>query len=327
MDFFYTISHNLFSPAMLFFVLGVLAGFIKSDLEVPDSISRYLSLYLMMAVGLRGGVAISPESSVFYGQMISALIAGIGVGFFQPFIAYYLLRLTTKLDIPTAAAVAAHYGSISMVTFVTACEFLKANNVVYEGYIVAILSLMEAPAILSGLYIAHRAIPQTKHIKEERKLKRDIFTNGSILLLSGAFVIGLITGEAGMKKIGGFFEVPFQGILCFFLLDMGLLVAKNLHNLKNFTFKLVLFGIYMPLIGAVIGASLSYILGLDLGTATLFMVLCASASYIAVPSAMRLALPEAKISIYLPMSLAITFPFNIAFGVPLYFVLAKVFLF
>jgi uncharacterized protein len=323
MEFFYTISQNILSPAMLFFALGVVGGFIKSDLAVPDSISRYFSLYLMMAIGLKGGVAISQNSHLDY-QMMMVVVAAIAVGFLQPFIAYYLLRLTTKLDIPTAAAVAAHYGSISMVTFVTASEFLKANNIIYDAYIVAVLSLMEAPAILSGLYIAHRALPQTKHKNEEQKLKREIFTNGSILLLLGAFFIGLITGKGGMDKVGGFFETPFQGILCFYLLDMGLLVAKNLHHLQNFTIKLVLFGMYMPLVGACIGLSISYMLGLNLGTGSLFTVLCASSSYIAVPAAMRLALPEAKVSIYLPMSLAITFPFNISLGVPLYFALAKV---
>lgn len=317
------ISQNLLSPAILFFVLGTLAGFLKSDLEVPDSISRYLSIYLMMAIGFKGGVAIANTHDL-NGEVIATVLAGLVIGFLLPFVAYALLRATTRLDSPTAAAVAAHYGSISMVTFVTATTFLKANEVVYAGYIVAVLALMEAPAILSGLFIAHRAAPETRtHASEEKKLSREIFTNGAILLLFGTFLIGWVTGQPGMEKVEGFLVTPFQGVLCLFLLDMGLLVAKNLHHLRSFTWPLALFGIYMPLIGAAAGLLASHIIGMNVGTGTLFTVLCASASYIAVPAAMRLALPEAKAAIYLPLSLAITFPFNIALGIPMYFTLAK----
>ena len=322
MELLHTIFQNILSPAILFFALGIAAGFLKSDLEVPDSISRYLSIYLMMAIGLKGGVAIANTHDL-NGEIIAAIGAGLAIGFLQPFLAYFLLRLTSKLDSPTAAAVAAHYGSISMVTFATAAAFLKTNEVIYAGYIVAILALMEAPAILSGLFIAHRAAPQTKHANEEKKLSREIFTNGAILLLTGAFLIGWITGQKGMDKVAGFLDTPFQGILCLFLLDMGLLVARNLHHLKGFTWPLALVGIYMPLIGAGIGLFTARLIGLDVGTGTLFTVLCASASYIAVPAAMRLALPEAKAAIYVPMSLAITFPFNVTLGIPLYFALAS----
>jgi len=321
MEFLQLLAQNLLSPAILFFALGIAAGFVKSDLEVPDSISRYLALYLMMAIGFKGGVAIANTHDI-NGEVIAAIGAGLVIGFLQPFIAYGLLRVTSKLDSPTAAAVAAHYGSISMVTFATAAAFLKTNDVVYAGYIVAILALMEAPAILSGLFIAHRVAPQTRHVSEERKLSREIFTNGAILLLSGAFLIGWITGQPGMDKVAGFLDSPFQGILCLFLLDMGLLVARNLHHLKSFTWPLALFGIYMPLIGASIGLLTARLIGLDVGTGTLFTVLCASASYIAVPAAMRLALPEARAAIYLPMSLAISFPFNVTLGIPFYFDLA-----
>ena len=316
------IAGNILSPAILFFALGIIAGFVKSDLEVPESISRYLSIYLMMAIGLKGGVAIAntPEFTV---QIIQAIAAGFLISLLMPFLAFGILRATTNLDRPTAAAVAAHYGSISLVTFATATAFLKTNNIQYAGYVVAILALMEAPAILSGLFIAHRSAPEIKsHAVEEKKLSREIFTNGAILLLFGAFAIGWITGQKGMDKVGGFLDTPFQGILCLFLMDMGLLVAKNLQHLKSFTWKLALFGIYMPLIGASIGLAASHIMALDLGTGTLFTVLCASASYIAVPAAMRLALPEAKTAIYVPMSLAITFPFNVTIGIPLYYALA-----
>jgi hypothetical protein len=320
------ISQNLLSPAILFFILGITAGFLRSDLEIPSSISRYLSLYLMMAIGFKGGVAIAitPELN---SEVIATVVAGLAIGFFLPFLAFGLLRLSTALDNATAAAVAAHYGSISMVTFVTATSFLKTNEVVYAGYIIAVLALMEAPAILSGLFIAHKTSPETRnHAAEEKKLSREIFTNGAILLLFGSFIIGWVTGQPGMEKVKGFLITPFQGILCLFLLDMGLLVAKNLQHLKSFTPRLIIFGIYMPIIGASIGLITSRLIGLDIGTGMLFTVLCASASYIAVPAAMRLALPEAKAAIYLPMSLAITFPFNVVVGIPLYYALAQSFL-
>jgi len=327
MEFFYLISQNILSPAILFFALGIIAGFVKSDLEVPDSISRYLSIYLMMAIGLKGGVAIA-NTHEFTSQTLAAISGGFMVSLLLPFLSYAILRLTTNLDQPTAAAVAAHYGSISMVTFATASAFLQSHAVYYAGYIVAILALMEAPAILSGLFIAHRAEPKTQiHKNEEKKLSRDIFTNGAILLIFGSFLIGWITGQPGFDKVSGFLDTPFQGILCLFLLDMGLMVAKNLHHLKGFTWPLAIFGIYMPLIGASIGLGISWLIGLDVGTGTLLTVLCGSASYIAVPAAMRLALPEAKAAIYLPMSLAITFPFNVTVGIPLYFALAKAILF
>lgn len=322
MEIFDLIIANILSPAVLFFALGMAAGFFKSDLEIPDSISRYLSLYLMMAIGFKGGVAIA-NTPEFNGEILMTIGAGLLVGFVQPFVGYALLRWSTKLDSATAAAVAAHYGSISVVTFATAASFLNLNEVVYAGYIVAILALMEAPAIFSGLFIAHKANPQTRHVQEERKLAREIFTNGAILLLLGAFVIGWITGQPGMDKVSGFLVTPFQGILCLFLLDMGLLVSKNLHHLRSFTLPLVLFGLYMPLIGATAGMALSYMIGLDVGTGMLFTVLCASASYIAVPAAMRLALPEAQPAIYVPLSIAITFPFNVAIGIPLYYAIAQ----
>lgn len=327
MDILQLFSQNLLSPAILFFALGILAGAIKSDLDVPDQISRYLSIYLMMAIGFKGGVAIA-ETPEINGEVMATVLAGLTVGFLQPFLGYWLLKTTTKLDSPTAAAVAAHYGSISMVTFVTAASFLGTNEIVYAGYIVAILALMEAPAILSGLFIAHRAAPETVQVGEKAtpKLSREIFTNGAILLLIGAFLIGWATGTSGLEKMEGFLVTPFQGILALFLLDMGLLVSRELHHLKAFTVKLVLFGLYMPLIGAAVGLTLSFVIGLDVGTGMLFTVLCASASYIAVPAAMRLALPQAKAAIYVPMSLAITFPFNIVIGIPLYYALAQLLL-
>lgn len=324
MDMIVLFIENLLSPPILFFALGIGAGLLKSDLNVPEQISRYFAIYLMMAIGFKGGVAIV-ETQEINSKVLYTILAGIITGFTQPFLGYKLLRWTTKLDKATAAALAAHYGSISMVTFVTAVGFLSSNGVGYGGYIVAVLALMEAPAILTGLFIAHREDPRTikSTTRATPKLSREIFTNGAILLLTGSFIIGCLCGTKGMEKMQGFLVDPFHGILAFFLLDMGILVSNQMHNLREFNIKLLLFGIYMPLIGACIGLFLSYLIGLDVGTGTLFTILVASSSYIAVTAAMRLALPEAKAAIYVPMSLGVTFPFNIAMGIPLYYTIAE----
>jgi hypothetical protein len=313
-------TQNLLSPTILFFLLGIFSGFIKSDLVIPDSIGRYLSIYLMMAIGFKGGVALTstPEINV---QVISLLLVGFGIGFLQPFVAYTLLKITTKLDRATAAAVSAHYGSISVVTFATAVSFLQEAHILYAGYIVAVLALMEAPAIFSGLMIANHRL--SKELERKKSNLREIFTNGAILLLMGSFLIGILTGKEGLEKMTGFLIDPFQGFLGLFLLDMGLLVSRQAHHLKEFSPGLFVFGIYMPLIGGVLGAGVSKTLGLDIGTSMLFMVLCSSASYIAVPAAMRTALPNAKAGVYIPLSLGITFPFNILFGIPFYFLIAE----
>ena len=313
------ILNNLLSPAILFFLLGIIAGVIKSDLSVPTSISKYLTIYLMMSIGFKGGYSLLSDNEINL-QMLSLVATGIMLSFSIPFISFWLLNLLTKLDKPTAAAVAAHYGSVSIVTFATAVSFIKFYNIEHKSYIISILAIMEAPAILSGLYIAHKKDPKTKnHKNEEKILYREIFTNGAILLLLGSFIIGFITGKTGYEKVEAFLITPFNGILCLFLLDMGLIVAKEFHHFKKLNFSLFLFGIYMPITNALIGMMLCYIIGVDKGTTLLFTVLCSSASYIAVPAAMRLALPEAKAGIYIPMSLAITFPFNIIFGIPMYY--------
>jgi hypothetical protein len=317
------VAQNLLSPAVMFFALGVAAGWVKSDLDIPPSIGRMLGIYLMMSIGFKGGVAIATTRD-FSMTMAGVIGAGVGAGLVLPFIGYALLRATTKLDHLTAAAVAALYGSISVVTFATASAFLKTNSAPYAGYIVAILALMEGPAIFSGLFLARRGSVEAAHVPgKEKHGGHSAFANGAIMLLFGAFAIGWVTGQPGMDKVQGFLEVPYQGILCLFLLDMGLLVAQNLSHLKQFTWSLGAFGVYMPLIGAAVGLGVSRMFGLNVGTGTLFTVLCASASYIAVPAAMRLALPEAKPSIYVPMSLSITFPFNIALGIPLYYAAAS----
>ena len=320
-------THNLLSAPILFFSLGVAAGFLKSDLEVPEQISRYLAIYLMMAIGFKGGVAIA-NTETLSAIVVYTVLAAIAMSFCLPFIAYAFLKASTRIDRVTAAALAAHYGSISMVTFVTTTTFLASRNESYAGYMVAVLALMEAPAIISGLFIANRVAPETAATTDRAtpRLSREIFTNGAILLLSGAFLIGWVTGQDGMEQMHGFLKEPFHGILALFLLDMGLVVARELHHMRDFSIRLILFGFYFPLISASIALCIAHFIGLEVGSATLFMVLAASASYIAVPAAMRLALPHAKASIYIPMSLAVTFPFNIAIGIPLYYSAAAMFL-
>lgn len=281
----------------------------------------------MLAIGFKGGATIAEASSAS-GNMWILIFISLILGFVQPYIGHMLLQLTTKVDIPTSAAIAAHYGSISVVTFITASSFLKTNHIEYAGYIVAIMALMEAPAILSGLHIAHRYAPASfvNTGSSNAHPMHKIFTNGAIVLLLGSFVIGWQGGKSGMEKMEGFIIAPFQGMLSLFLLDMGLTVAKELGYLRKFTLPLFLFGIYMPLIGALIGLGISILLNLDLGTGMLFMTLCASASYIAVPAVMRHALPQAKAALYIPISLAVTFPFNIVIGIPLYYTAASKFL-
>ncbi len=327
MELFILLTENLLSPPILFFSLGIVSGLLKSDLEVSEPISKYLAIHLMMAIGFKGGVSIA-ETANIDSTVILTILAGMGAGFVQPLIGYFLLKRTTQLDNFTAAAVAAHYGSISMVTFVASLNFLGVNDIIYSGYIVAIIALMEVPAVLSGLLIAYKFESQINQARAQSVLYffQKIITNGSILVLMGSFLIGWLSGPKSMQKMEGFLVAPFQGILAFFLLDMGLLVSKHLSDLKKFSVSLVMFGIYMPLISSIMGTGLSRLIGLDVGTGFLFIVLISSASYIVVPAVMRVALPQAKAAIYLPMSLAITFPFNITVGIPLYFAIAQHFL-
>jgi hypothetical protein len=306
---------NLLSPVVLFFALGALAALARSDLSMPEAIAKGLALYLMMAIGFKGGVAVNTAGLTV--AVLSVAAAGIILGFLIPLIAFAALRSTTKLDTATAAAVAAHYGSISVVTFVAGTELLKAGGVIYDGYMVAVMALMETPAIIAGLWLASRD-PSAKAQKASGELMREVFLNGSVVLLMGAFVIGWITGEAGMKPVKPFFDDLFRGMLCLFMLDMGIIAGTRLRNAARITVPMALFAVYMPMIGASLGITASLLLGLNVGNAALLAILCASASYIAVPAAMRLALPQADPAVYLTLSLAMTFPFNLTIGMPLY---------
>ena len=312
---------NLLSPIILSFALGVAAALARSDLNFPEAVAKGMSLYLLFAIGFKGGVSIA-DSGVD-GQLIGAMVAAVILSAALPFVAYALLRSLTKLSTLDAAAVAAHYGSISIVTFVAGTSVLQAQGLAYEGFMVAVAAAMEAPAIVSALWLVSRSSASGKG-EMNSELMREILLNGSIVLLIGAFAIGWITGSDGKAEIDAFITDPFKGVLCLFLLDMGLVAGRGLRGARGtLTGGVVAFGLLMPLIGAVCGLMAGTLLGLSVGGGALMAVLSASASYIAVPAAMRVALPEANPAIYLTLSLGITFPFNLTVGIPLYIAAAQ----
>lgn len=301
------------SPVVLFFVLGLLAAFARSDLAIPEAIAKGMSLYLMAAIGLKGGVAVSKSGMDV--TVAAALLAGIAAGLLLPIFAFWVLRNFGRLDRINAGAVAAHYGSISVVTFVTAVEILEFQGKPAGGYMVAVMATMESPAILAGLLLA-RGLGSTEG-QSMREMLHEVFFNASVVLLLGAFAIGMIGGAKGFADVSPFFEAGFKGVLCLFLLDMGLIAARRMMDSRAVTLRLAGIAIFLPLINGAIGTMVGTVIGLDVGSAAALGVLCASASYIAVPAAMRLALPEADPGIYLTMSLSITFPFNVLINIGL----------
>ena len=325
---------NLLDPAILFFVFGAIAGSLKSNLEIPPAISRFLSLYLLMALGLKGGFALS--RSGLTQEVAASLACAVALAIIIPLLGYFLLkRFLNGFD---AAAVAATYGSVSAVTFVTAVQYLDNHGIAYGGHMAAAMALMESPAIIMAVLLAntlrqqslapvvlqsgsgvavlsgnseHRPVPLKKILHES-------FTDGAQLLLLGAMLVGLLSGEAGKTAMQPFSGDLFKGMLAFFLLDMGLMTARNANQLKGMSIGLVLYAVAAPLLHAGLALCLALLAGLGRGDATLLMVLAASASYIAVPAVLRTALPEAKPSLYFGMSLGITFPLNLLIGIPLY---------
>jgi hypothetical protein len=306
---------EILPPSVLFFALGFAAAALRSDLSVPDALAKALSLYLMMAIGLKGGIAIAqPGASA---GLIPALVLGIALSALMPLPAYGLLRATTPLDKATAAAVSAHYGSVSVVTFAAAVGQLNATNTPYEGFMPAVLAAMETPAILTALLIARRGGAATSG--GAREMAREVFLTGSVVLLLGAFLIGWLGGAAADRQLAPFITALFPGALCLFLLEMGITAARRLRDRgRGLDVRLIAFAILMPLIGGAAGLAGGWLIGLSTGGLGLMAVLGASASYIAVPAAMRLALPSADAGIYVTLSLAITFPFNVLAGIPLW---------
>lgn len=316
------IVETLTSPVILFFVLGFFAAMVKSDLSIPEAFAKAMSIYLMAAIGLKGGVSVA--DSGFTPDLLWAALVGIALSFLLPFPAFFLLTRFGKLSRVDAGAVAAHYGSVSVVTYVTAQELLTNQGLSPAGYMVAVLALMETPAIISGLMLAKRGQLETGGVAREPggSMLHEVLTNASVILLVGAFVIGLIAGSDGFAAVKPLFDTGFRGVLCLFLLDMGLIAARRLTQSKKLNGALVAIAIALPIINGTLGTLAGAAIGLDAGSAAALGVLAASASYIAVPAAMRLALPEADPGIYLAMSLGITFPFNIIFGISLFAALA-----
>jgi uncharacterized protein len=311
---------NLLTPMILCFALGLFAALARSELTIPEAVAKGMSIYLLFAIGFKGGVAVADHG--LDATLVSALVAGVVLSFIIPFVAFPLLKAMTRLSPTDAAAVAAHYGSISIVTFVTGTSVLQAAGIAAEGYMVAVAAAMEAPAIISALYLASRAGGRAE--KMDADLWREILLNGSIVLLVGSFLIGLVTGQPGMARIEAFIVAPFQGVLCLFLLDMGLVAGRGMRNAKGvLTPGVLAFGLVMPVVGAAMGLAAGLALGLSTGGVALMMVLAGSASYIAVPAAMRVALPDANPSIYLTLALGVTFPFNLVIGIPAWVAVAQ----
>lgn len=319
-EFFQLAASNLLSPMVLFFALGVTAGWLKSDLALPEAISKGMSLYLMLAIGFKGGAELA--ASGLSGTIAVAMILAIALSFSLPVIAYGLLRAMGRLDVTNAAAIAAHYGSVSVVTFVAATGFLGNRGIPFEGYVVAMMALMETPAIVTGLLLARRASssdsagPRAPLFSKD--VAREVFLSGSVVLLVGSFAIGWATGENGLTTMAPAIVDPFKAVIAVFLLDMGLLVGRRLPDFRAVGWRVMAFGLYMPVIGGTIGLLAAHAIGLSTGGVTLVAVLAASASYIVVPAAMRMALPRANPAVYVTLSLAVTFPFNLIVGIPLY---------
>jgi uncharacterized protein len=314
MDFNLILS-NILNPPVLFFFLGITAILVKSDLEVPPPIPKLFSLYLLFAIGFKGGVELS-KSGIDQAVLLT-LVASILMACIVPVYTFFILRW--KLDPYNSAAIAATYGSISAVTFITASSFLDGLGISFDGYMVAALALMESPAIIVGLILVNLfASRQDKQDFSWPEVLQEAFLNGSVFLLVGSLIIGVLTGQHGWDVLKPFTQDMFYGVLTFFLLDMGLVAAKRLKDLQKTGIFLISFAILIPILNAVIGLIIAKLIGMPEGDALLFSVLCASASYIAVPAAMRLTVPEANPSFYISAALAVTFPFNIIIGIPLY---------
>jgi uncharacterized protein len=309
------VMSNILSPPVLFFFLGMLAILLKSDLEIPQPLPKLFSLYLLFAIGFKGGSELA--KSGINQEVLLTLLAAVLMACVVPVYTFFILRL--KLDLYNAAAIAATYGSISAVTFITASSFLTELGIPFSGYMVAALALMESPAIIVGLLL----VKVFANDKEDgsfswAEVMREAFLNSSVFLLVGSLIIGALTGAKGWKVEETFVQGIFYGVLTFFLLDMGLVAARRIKDLGQTGSFLIFFSVLIPVANAAIGIFLAKVIGMPQGNALLFSVLCASASYIAVPAAMRMTLPEANPSLYVTTALALTFPFKIIVGIPLY---------
>ena len=312
---------NLTNPALLFFLLGILAVRLKSDLEIPPSSSKFISLYLLFSIGFKGGQELA--HSVFSPEIIWAILFGIVVSVLIPFYTFFILK--RKLSTENAGAIAASYGSISAVTFVTAVAFLETLNIEFSGYLVAVMALMEAPAIVIGFLLIKSYSKEKENTSNFKEVIKHAFTNGSVLLIIGSLLIGLLASDKQALGIKPFTTDLFKGFLAIFLLDMGVISGRKLNDFFKSGWFTLLFAIIIPLVNGSIVAIASQVITHDIGNRFILATLAASASYIAVPAAMKMAVPKANPGLYLPMALAVTFPINITIGLPLYMTVVKMF--
>ncbi len=311
------ILSNLTSPAVICFVIGAFAALVKSDLRVPPQVHETISMYLLFAIGLKGGIALSATS---IDEVLLPMVATLFLGVTTPIIAYALARRFGKIDVINAAAIAAHFGSVSAVTFMASLNFAEQSGGHYEGFLTALLVVMEIPGIVIALAIAGMLATNNKvqigHVVQEA------LTGKSVILLAGGLLVGLLGDRAGVNAITSVFITPFQGVLVFFLLEMGVVAASRLREVKSAIPFMAVFGTIVPLLFGTLGALAGMWAGLSQGGAAILATMTASASYIAAPAAVKMALPEANPGLYLTTSISITLPFNIIIGIPLYFALA-----
>jgi hypothetical protein len=321
MDILHNLASSLLSPMVLAFALGILASLIKSDLKISEEFYGALTIYLLFAIGLKGGMKLEGMSLA---QVWKPILAALTLSLAIPAWSYFILKKLCGLTSVDAGAVAAHYGSVSAVTFSAAMAFLEKYHLQGEGYLPALLAIMEVPAIIVALFMVKQFNGGTMAAEGGiQKVIHELLTSKGILLLLGGLGIGLLCGHAGYEQVAPLFDAPFKGVLTLFLLAVGLLTGKRLADLKSVGFKLGAFALIMPPIHAVIAIFLAKAAGMSLGGATVLATLGASASYIAAPAAVRIALPQASPALYFTTALAITFPFNIVIGIPLYHDIAK----
>lgn len=316
------IQANVFSPAVLFFALGVFATLARSDLKFPEPLYLGLTIYLLTSIGFKGGVSIARVGiGAVWLPCFGAVIAGTAICL----ACYVILKFVCRMSVVDSAALAAHYGSCSAVTYIAATNFLKSVSLPYEEYASAFVAVLESPAIVTGIVLGKFATRQKGEPlwPSLRTALHEALLGRSVILLVGGLLIGVLSGERGYETTSGFFVAPFQGVLSLFLLEMGMVAARRFGDLRKVGLQLVVFGILMPLVNGIFGIAVGQSCGLSLGGAMLMGVLAASASYIAAPAAVRLSIPDANPTYYLTAALAITFPFNITVGLPLYLELAK----
>lgn len=316
MDFQLLLS-NLTNPTLLFFLLGILATTIKSDLEIPESSSKFISLYLLFAIGFKGGQELA--NSHFDMEIAYSILFGLLIASFIPFYTFYILK--RKVNVSDAGAIAATYGSVSAVTFVSAVAFLEAQQIQFGGHMVAVMAFMESPAIIVGVILMSMYEKEPNNKASWTSIFKHSFTNGSVLLIFGSLIIGFIADTRQAEGIKPFTTDIFKGFLAIFLLEMGMVTARRFSSFKKNGFFLSLFAVIIPVINGCVVAFASSIVTNDLGNRFIFSILAASASYIAVPAAMKLAAPKADPGLYIPMALGVTFPLNITIGMPLFYVI------